>query len=116
MTTLLATSVQLSETKDRYGRDEAVSLFAPPSLSLASSMLVPCPISSTVSDMHAVADDFCIFSLRSARPRLMSDYDVNLVNDSMSEFFVKFHGPSESESSRCHLYDLYVRPFSYIDN
>ncbi|KAG7527678.1 hypothetical protein FFLO_06694 [Filobasidium floriforme] len=27
---------------------------------------------------------------------LMSDYDVNLVNDSMSEFFVKFHGPSET--------------------
>jgi hypothetical protein len=31
--------------------------------------------------------------------RLMSDYEVNLVNDSMSEFFVKFYGPSESTSS-----------------
>jgi hypothetical protein len=28
---------------------------------------------------------------------LMSDYEVNLVNDSMSEFFVKFYGPSESK-------------------
>ena len=27
----------------------------------------------------------------------MSDYEVNLVNDSMSEFFVKFHGPTESQ-------------------
>lgn len=87
-------------------------------LSFASSMFDLRPISSTVSNMHAVADDFCIFSLRSARPRLMSDYDVNLVNDSMSEFFVKFHGPSESESSQSssYLYDLEIRPFSYIDN
>jgi hypothetical protein len=76
------------------------------------------PISSTASNMHAVADDFCIFSLRSARPRLMSDYDVNLVNDSMSEFFVKFHGPSESESSPSpsYLYDVHILPFHYIDN
>lgn len=27
----------------------------------------------------------------------MSDFDVNLVNDSMSEFYVKFHGPKESK-------------------
>ncbi|KAJ9097319.1 Ubiquitin-conjugating enzyme E2 8 [Naganishia adeliensis] len=26
----------------------------------------------------------------------MSDFDVNLVNDSMSEFYVKFHGPKET--------------------
>lgn len=30
---------------------------------------------------------------------LMSDYEVNLVNDNMQEFFVKFKGPEESESS-----------------
>jgi hypothetical protein len=29
--------------------------------------------------------------------RLMSDYQVNLINDSMSEFYVKFHGPKDSE-------------------
>ena len=28
--------------------------------------------------------------------RLMSDYEVNLVNDSMQEFFVRFYGPKES--------------------
>jgi ubiquitin-conjugating enzyme E2 H len=52
------------------------------------------------------------------RSRLMSDYDVNLVNDSMSEFFVKFHGPSESESSPSpsYLYDVHILPFHYIDN
>ena len=26
----------------------------------------------------------------------MSDYEVNLVNDSMQEFFVRFYGPKES--------------------
>lgn len=30
--------------------------------------------------------------------RLMSDYEVTLVNDSMQEFFVWFYGPSESKS------------------
>lgn len=30
---------------------------------------------------------------------LMSDYQVTLVNNKMSEFFVKFHGPAESESA-----------------
>jgi hypothetical protein len=29
--------------------------------------------------------------------RLMSDYQVSLVNNKMSEFTVKFHGPAESE-------------------
>jgi hypothetical protein len=28
----------------------------------------------------------------------MSDYEVNLVNDSMQEFFVRFYGPKESTS------------------
>lgn len=27
----------------------------------------------------------------------MSDYEVNLVNDSMQEFYVRFYGPAESE-------------------
>lgn len=31
--------------------------------------------------------------------RLMSDYEVNLVNDNMQEFYVRFYGPAESESS-----------------
>lgn len=31
--------------------------------------------------------------------RLMSDYEVNLVNDSMQEFYVMFNGPEESELS-----------------
>lgn len=30
--------------------------------------------------------------------RLMSDYEVSLVNDSMQEFYVRFHGPAESAS------------------
>ena len=28
----------------------------------------------------------------------MSDYEVTLVNDNMQEFYVRFHGPQESES------------------
>lgn len=28
----------------------------------------------------------------------MSDFEVNLVNDSMQEFYVRFHGPAESTS------------------
>jgi ubiquitin-conjugating enzyme E2 H len=28
----------------------------------------------------------------------MSDYQVTLVNNKMSEFYVKFHGPAESGS------------------
>jgi len=31
--------------------------------------------------------------------RLMSDYEVNLVNDNMQEFFVRFYGPKESTST-----------------
>lgn len=27
---------------------------------------------------------------------LMSDYEVTLVNDNMQEFYVRFHGPSDS--------------------
>ena len=29
----------------------------------------------------------------------MSDYEVNLVNDNMQEFYVRFFGPAESTSS-----------------
>ena len=29
--------------------------------------------------------------------RLMSDYEVTLVNDNMQEFYVRFYGPDESE-------------------
>lgn len=36
--------------------------------------------------------------------RLMSDYEVNLVNDNMQELYVRFYGPTESE---CDL-DLYM--------
>lgn len=32
--------------------------------------------------------------------RLMSDYEVTLVNDNMREFYVRFHGPPESELFR----------------
>lgn len=31
--------------------------------------------------------------------RLMSDYEVNLVNDNIQEFYVRFYGPTESASS-----------------
>jgi hypothetical protein len=37
-------------------------------------------------------------SLPLALDRLMSDYEVTLVDGKMSEFFVKFHGPEESTS------------------
>ena len=30
----------------------------------------------------------------------MSDYEVNLVNDNMQEFYVRFYGPAESELHR----------------
>ena len=30
---------------------------------------------------------------------LMSDYEVNLVNDNMQEFYVRFHGPAETPFS-----------------
>lgn len=41
--------------------------------------------------------------------RLMSDFDVNLVNDSMSEFYVKFKGPTES---KC----FCLLPFAVLEN
>lgn len=28
---------------------------------------------------------------------LMSDYEVTLVNDNMQEFYVRFHGPTDSK-------------------
>lgn len=30
---------------------------------------------------------------------LMSDYEITLINDSMQEFYVRFHGPDESKST-----------------
>ena len=30
---------------------------------------------------------------------MMSDYKVEMINDGMQEFYVHFHGPSESKSS-----------------
>jgi hypothetical protein len=50
---------------------------------------------------------------------LMSDYQVTLVNNKMNEFFVKFHGPVESE---CGVYgavkvsDQVVRPSNASTN
>lgn len=38
------------------------------------------------------------FATQLTVPSLMSDYEVTLVNNKMSEFFVKFKGPAESES------------------
>lgn len=32
--------------------------------------------------------------------RLMSDYEVTLVNDNMQEFYVRFYGPSDSKDTR----------------
>lgn len=34
----------------------------------------------------------------------MSDYEVNLVNDNMQEFYVRFYGPTESELTCICLY------------
>lgn len=33
--------------------------------------------------------------------RLMSDYEVTLVNDNVQEFYVRFHGPEESTPPFC---------------
>lgn len=30
---------------------------------------------------------------------MMSDYKVEMINDDMQEFYVEFHGPSDSKSS-----------------
>lgn len=35
--------------------------------------------------------------------RLMSDYEVTLVNDNMQEFYVRFFGPPESAFLLCPL-------------
>ena len=40
---------------------------------------------------------FLIFGLVSNR--MMSDYKVEMINDGMQEFYVHFHGPSDSKSS-----------------
>ena len=44
-----------------------------------------------MSEVLALTDGFV------ATRRLMSDYQVTLVNNKMSEFFVQFKGPKESE-------------------
>lgn len=41
----------------------------------------------------------------------MSDYEVNLVNDNMQEFYVRFYGPAES----MYLSSLGVRCFKLIN-
>lgn len=50
----------------------------------------------------------CAFSLEQSartpadsgeRYRLMSDFEVTLVNDNMQEFYVRFNGPEESAPS-----------------
>ena len=45
--------------------------------------------------------------------RMMSDYKVEMINDGMQEFYVDFHGPSESKSS-IPLYLFYFIYFPYI--
>ena len=37
----------------------------------------------------------------------MSDYEVNLVNNNMQDFYVRFHGPAES---KCHVSAMQGRP------
>ena len=39
----------------------------------------------------------------------MSDYEVNLVNDNMQEFYVRFYGPTESEFSSSFLHRFWPR-------
>lgn len=41
--------------------------------------------------------------------RLMSDYEVTLVNDNMQEFYVRFHGPADS--TLCFSFSLSLRHF-----
>jgi hypothetical protein len=46
--------------------------------------------------------------LTSSTIRLMSDYDVTLVNDSMQEFYVWFYGPSESAQFLSHTHSAFT--------
>jgi hypothetical protein len=46
--------------------------------------------------------------------RLMSDYDVTLVNDSMQEFYVWFYGPSESAQFLSHPIFLLVHERGFL--
>lgn len=39
-----------------------------------------------------------IFLARLTRCRMMTDHEVTLVQDSMLEFYVRLHGPKDSES------------------
>jgi hypothetical protein len=53
--------------------------------------------------LHSILSTFIIYS---HKHRLMSDYEVNLVNDNMQEFYVRFHGPKDSK--RAHLSNAYI--------
>ena len=43
----------------------------------------------------------------------MSDYEVNLVNDNMQEFHVRFYGPTES---KCHVLAMPSPPHRLINS
>lgn len=80
--------IQLPKAQSRHRRHETVGMPVP-------SALLPVPIACKVL---TCACHFATFSTPLLNCSLMSDYDVTLVNNKMSEFFVKFKGPSESMS------------------
>lgn len=49
------------------------------------------------------------------QPRLVSGYEVNLVNDSMQEFYVKFKGPDDSKYSLEYNYDIFFTFLCFLD-
>lgn len=80
--------IQLPKAQSRHRRHETVSIPSP-------CILPPIPIACEALTCT------CHFATLAPPPphrSLMSDYDVTLVNNKMSEFFVKFKGPTESES------------------
>lgn len=80
--------IQLPKAQSRHRRHETVSIPSP-------CVLPPIPIACEALTCT------CHFATLAPTPphrSLMSDYDVTLVNNKMSEFFVKFKGPTESES------------------
>ncbi|KAJ3828592.1 ubiquitin-conjugating enzyme/RWD-like protein [Lentinula raphanica] len=52
-------------------------------------------IETDVMKLYVSLSPLCHLS-HSQISRLMSDYDVSLVNDNMQEFYVRFHGPEET--------------------
>jgi hypothetical protein len=42
----------------------------------------------------------------------MSDYEVTLVNDNMQEFYVRFHGPSDSKDIITMIRYIYIENYS----